>query len=188
MAQLVCPLILLAAAVLVPLVWAVATYNRFVALRQHLRESWADVDVELKRRHDLIPNLVETVRGHAAHERAMLEAVTAARDATARPDRPASLARDEARLGRELRHLFAVAEGYPRLKSDANFRRLQRELATTEDRLAAARRFYNGNVRENNALVAQFPSSLIANSGGFAAAEYFEVAADAERAVPRVAI
>ena len=117
---------------------------------------------------------------------AVLEAVTAARNAATQDRRPASLARDEARLGREVRQLLAVAEGYPTLKSDANFRRLQRELATTEDRLAAARRFYNGNVRENNALVAQFPSSLIANSGGFAAAEYFEVSDAAERAAPRV--
>ena len=190
MMEYLIPLICVATVLVVPLVYAVVTYNRLVSLRQHLRESWADIDVELKRRHDLIPNLVETVRAYAAHERAVLEGVTAARDAAAlHPDRPgAALARDEARLGREVGRLFAVAEGYPQLESDANFRQLQTELATTEDRLAAARRFYNGNVRENNALVAQIPSRLIANAGGFTAAEYFEVADEAERAVPRVGL
>ena len=188
-ASLCCVLAAVAVPALVVLIWWIAVYNRFVKLRQQLRESWADIDVELKRRHDLIPNLVETVKGYAAHEREVLESVTAARNAAvAQPDTPAAMGRDETRLQHEVGRLFAVAEGYPQLKADTNFRQLQEELALTEDRLAAARRFYNGNVRDLNALVEQFPTKLVAGAGGFRTAEYFEVADDAERAVPRVTL
>jgi LemA protein len=171
------------------LIWGVATHNRFVRLGQHLRDSWAGIDVELKRRHDLIPNLVEVVRGYAAHERGVLDRVTAlrARAATEAADRR-QLARDEGRLMRAVKELFVVVEGYPDLKANGHFLSLQQELAVTEDRIAAARRFYNGNVRDFTVLRDSFPSSLIARMSGYAQKDpgYFELDADVERVVPRV--
>lgn len=174
---------------LIPLIWLAATFNRFVRLRQHIRESWADIDVELKRRHDLIPNLVQTVQGYATHERAVLERVIELRNrAEARHATAASLAQDESALMVALKQVFIVAEAYPALRADQNFLSLQRELANTEDRIAAARRFYNGNVRDLNALCAQFPTNLVASAFGFKPETYFELAAEAERIVPRVRI
>src|SRR4051812_20868689 len=150
----------IAAAVLLPLIWVIATFNRFVRLRQHIKESWGDIDVELKRRYDLIPNLVETVKGYARHEREVLERVVQLRNqAAANHGTAASQAADESAMLVGLRHVFAVAEAYPQLKADQNFLMLQKELANTEDRIAAARRFFNGNVRELNALAASFPTS-----------------------------
>jgi LemA protein len=176
-----------AAALLLPLVWFVATFNRFVRLRQHIRESWGDIDVELKRRYDLIPNLVRTVMGYAAHERDVLERVTQLRDQAAANHGPAaSQAADESALLVGLRGVFAVAERYPELKADQNFLMLQKELANTEDRIAAARRFFNGNVRELNALVASFPTSLVAGIAGVKPETFFELSSEAERVVPRV--
>ena len=183
------PLIFLAAVVLVPLIYLVVTYNRFVRLGQHIREAWADIDVELKRRHDLIPNLVETVKGYAAHERQVLERIVELRNRAesdrGAADRRRDLVESETQIGRELGRIFALVENYPQLKSDAHFRQLQEELALTEDRLAAARRFYNGNVREMNNLVRSVPSNLVAGMFKFGEAEYFEVDT-AERAVSRV--
>jgi LemA protein len=180
-------LVIAAAGVLLPLGWLVGTYNRFVRLRQHLRESWADIDVELKRRHDLIPNLVETVKGYARHERDVLERVIELRNRAAAGVGPHdALARDESELMRGVGRLFALAEAYPALKADRHFLELQQELADTEDRIAAARRFFNGNVREMNQLVAMFPTSLVAGMFGFGAETFFELAGDAERVVPRV--
>jgi LemA protein len=167
--------------------WWIAVHNRLVRLSQHVRESWADIDVELKRRHDLIPNLVRTVRGYAAHERELLAEVTQLREQAMHDTRPAELGRDETRLQMALGRLFARAEAYPDLKADRGFLDLQQELALTEDRLAAARRFYNANVRELNATVQSFPASLVAG-GRFGVAEYFEVADEAERVAPRVAV
>lgn len=174
--------------VLLPLIWIVATYNRFVRLRQHIHETWSGIDVELKRRHDLIPNLVSTVQGYAAHERDTLERVVSLRNqAVAHHETAESMARDETLLMREVKRLFALVENYPDLKADRHFLSLQEQLALTEDRLAAARRFYNANVREMNQLCRQVPSNLVAAAFGFKPATFFELSSDAERVVPRVA-
>ncbi len=174
---------------LLVLLWLVMTYNRLVRVRQHIRESWADIDVELKRRYDLIPNLVETVRGYAAHERETLERITALRTtAMAAHTNAAAQAVDETALNLGLKRLFAVAEAYPALKADQHFRELQSELANTEDRIAAARRFFNGNVREMNQLCQTIPTSLVAGMFGFAPETFFELSSEAERVVPRVRV
>jgi LemA protein len=163
------------------------SYNRFVAQRNLVQESWRQIDVELKRRHDLIPNLVETVKGYATHEREVLDAVTSARSVAAAPgSSPAEQARQEDVLGQALGRLFAVAEAYPELKASDNFLHLQRELTETEDRIAAGRRFYNGNVRALNTRVESFPSNLVASTFGFSRAEYFEVDERTVRAAPAV--
>lgn len=181
------PLIILGAVLLLPLVWLIASYNRFVRVGQHITESWSDVDVELKRRYDLIPNLVETVKGFAAHERNVLEEVVRLRNrALESHGSAAEQATDETALEIGLKRLFAVAESYPQLRSDAHFLALQEELAHTEDRLAAARRFFNANVRELNQLCESFPTNLVASTFGFHRGSYFELSSDAERVVPRV--
>ena len=178
--------IIIAVILLFPLVWLIATYNRFQSVTQHLRESWADVEVELQRRYDLIPNLVETVKGYAAHERETLERVVELRNqAAANHERPDRQSGDEQALEAGLGRLIAVAEGYPDLKADANFLELQRELANTEDRIAAGRRFYNGNVRELNQLCVTVPSSIVAGMFGFESQGFFESGEDA-RTNPRV--
>jgi LemA protein len=172
---------------LVALIWFVATYNRFVRLRQHIRESWSGIDVELKRRYDLIPSLVETVKGYARHEREVLERVIELRNKAASNQGPAqSQAADESDLMRGLKQVFAVAEAYPQLRADQHFVALQRELSLTEDRIAASRRFFNGNVREYNALRQSFPTNLIAGVFSFGPETFFELSSDAERVVPRV--
>jgi LemA protein len=181
------PLIVVAVPALLTLIWFITNFNRFVRLKQHIRESWSGIDVELKRRYDLIPNLVETVKGYAAHERAVLEDVVKLRNRAASSDGPASdQALDESALAIGMKRLFVVVEKYPQLKSDANFRALQIELANTEDRLAAARRFFNGNVRELNQICESFPTNLLAGLFGFERATYFELSVDAERVVPRI--
>jgi LemA protein len=163
------------------------SYNRFVSQRNLVQESWRQIDVELKRRHDLIPNLVETVKGYAAHEREVFDAVTRARAAAASPgSSPAEQARQEGALGQALGRLFAVAEAYPDLEASANFLELQQQLTETEDRIAAGRRFYNGNVRALNTRVESFPSNVVASTFGFGRAEYFEVEDRAVRAAPAV--
>jgi LemA protein len=165
----------------------VVSYNRFVAQRNLVQESWRQVDVELKRRHDLIPNLVETVKGYATHERETLDAVTRARAAAATPgSSPAEQAQQEGVLAKALGRLFAVAEAYPELEASANFLQLQQELTETEDRIAAGRRFYNGNVRALNTRVESFPSNLVAGTFGFRKAEYFEVEDRSVRVAPAV--
>ena len=169
----------------------VASYNRFVRQRNLVQESWRQVDVELNRRHDLIPNLVETVKGYATQERTVLQNVTEARTAAvqtlqAQGAGVAAQAQAENTLGRALSGLFAVAENYPDLKSSQNFLALQQQLAETEDRIAAARRFYNGNVRALNTRVEAFPSSVIASTFGFKKADYFEVDDPAVRAAVAV--
>jgi LemA protein len=176
------------AVVLLPVIWAIATHNRFVSLRQQIRESWADVDVELKRRYDLIPQLVNVVKGYAGFERDTLEQVTALRNRAAANHGPqSSQATDEIALARGLKQLFVVAENYPDLKANRQYLALQKELANTEDRIAAARRFYNGNVRDLNVLRVSFPASLMAGGAGVTADQsYFELDSAAERVVPRV--
>jgi LemA protein len=180
-------LIVVGLVVLLPLIWFIATYNRLARLRQHIRESWSGIDVELKRRYELIPNLVETVKGYATHERETLEQVIALRNrAAANHGSATSQAVDESALMIGMKRLFALVERYPQLKADAHFLALQKELANTEDRIAAARRFYNGNVREMTQLCETFPSSLVAGGFGFQGGDYFQLESEAERVVPRV--
>jgi LemA protein len=158
--------------VLVP----VLVYNRLVHLRNLVADSWHDIDTELQRRADLVPNLVETVRGYAAHERQVFEAVTAARtEASAVIGGAAAREAPEQALTGGLRRLFAVAEGYPDLKADAQFLELQHQLTDTEDRIQVARRIYNANVRALNTLTQSFPASVIAGSFHIATASYFEI-------------
>jgi LemA protein len=168
------------------LIYIIGTYNALVRLRQHVQESWSGIDTELKRRYELIPNLVETVKGYAAHERETLNAVIEARArAVSSTGTPDSQARDEGMLVSTLRQLFAVVEAYPQLQANQNFLHLQEELVITEDRIQATRRFYNGNVRDLNTRVAVFPSNLIASIFGIGPEEFFEVA-EAVRTVPAV--
>jgi len=168
-------------------IWAIAQYNGLVRLRNLVQEAWHQIDTELQRRHDLIPNLVETVKGYAAHERATFEAVTQARAAAAAPgNSPAQQAEQENILTQALGRLFAVAEAYPELKANQNFLALQQELTNTEDRVAAGRRFYNANVRELNTKIETFPTSIIANMFKFVKAEYFETEDPAARQAPTV--
>ncbi len=162
-------------------------YNALVRLRNHCRESWSDVDTELKRRHDLIPNLVETVKGYAAHEKDLYERVATLRhEAMAAGLSPKGLAQRENQLMEAVGGLFAVAENYPHLKADGQFQQLMRELVITEDRIQAARRFYNANVRDYNTRGETFPSMLIAQSFGFQAEEFFEIGDVRERLAPVV--
>jgi LemA protein len=181
------PAWIILAVVVLLLLALIASYNRFVRQRNLVQESWRQIDVELRRRHDLIPNLVETVRGYATQERTVLQAVTEARSAAVQTMQTASTgvaaqAQAETQLGRALGGLFAVAENYPDLKSSQNFLALQQQLAETEDRIAAGRRFYNGNVRALNTRVEAFPSSVVASMFHFSKAEYFEVDDPAVRA------
>ena len=165
----------------------VGLYNGLVRLRNVVQESWRQIDVELTRRHDLIPNLVETVKGYAAHERETLQAVTNARAMAAAPGAsPAQQAQQENVLTAALGRLFAVAEAYPDLKANQNFLQLQRDLTDTEDRLAASRRFYNANVRSLNTKVETVPSNVVAGLFHIGRAEYFEAEDPAVRVAPQV--
>jgi LemA protein len=175
------------AIVAVVVIGFVLLYNGLVRARNRVDEGWAQIDVQLRRRHDLIPNLVETVRAYAAHEQQVLTAVTEARAAALRASGPAELAAAEDALESQLKTLFAVAEGYPDLKASQNFLELQRELTTTEDRVAYSRQFYNAAVRSYNDKLQTFPSNLVAGAFGFTGREYYE-AGDAARAVPGVAM
>jgi len=157
-------------------IWFIALYNGLVRVRNFVRESWSDIDTELKRRYDLIPRLVETVKGYAKHEREVLERVVHARNQMLEGEqRPGALAGRQKEVVGAMRDLFAVAEGYPDLKANANFLQLQQELVNTEDRIQAARRFYNANVRDLNTKVQAAPTNLVANMFGFQQAEFFEV-------------
>ena len=169
-------LIILAAIVLLPLIWAVLKYNALVSLKNYIAESWSNVDTELKRRYDLIPNLVATVKGYAAHERAVLERVTELRNRCVANNGPVGdQARDETQLVDALKQLLVVVENYPQLKADQNFLQLQKELVNTEDRIQAARRFYNGNVRDYRNKCETFPSSIIAGMFHFQPPDFFSV-------------
>jgi LemA protein len=168
--------------------WLVASYNRLITTRNRAQESWAQIDVELKRRHDLIPNLVETARGYMGHERGTLEAVTQARNnavaQTPTADRT-KIAAAENMLTQSLRSLFAVAEAYPDLKAIAAFTQLQEQLTATEDKIEFARRYYNGSVRDFNTSIQRLPTSIIAGIFNFQAMQYFEAAPE-DRDVPKV--
>jgi LemA protein len=178
----------LAVAVLL-ILWVAFMYNSLIRGRNHCDEAWSNIDTELKRRYDLIPNLVNAVKGYAAHEREVLERVTQARTAAvASQGSPASQARDENVLVDSLRRLLAVVEKYPDLKANQNFLDLQEELVNTEDRLQRARRFYNGNVRDYNNRVEVLPSNIVARCFGLKKREFFEIEAAVERAAPAVKI
>ncbi len=175
-------ILLIVAAVVV--VWAIWAYNRFVSLTQRAMEAWADIDVQLKRRYDLIPNLIESVKGYVSHERGTLESVTEARaKATAvhvdpsniTPEQIQAMAAAEGALTNSLGKLLAIAENYPDLKANQNFIELQRELTDTENKIQAARRFYNGNVRDLGIALQSFPSNLIGSMFNFKEREYFEL-------------
>lgn len=180
-------LAILAAIVFVPVIWFIVTLNRFIRLKNLIHESWSNVDVVLRRRYDLIPNLVESVKGYAQHERSTFEAVISARNrAAANHGRIRDQADDENELVHCTNQLLALAERYPDLKASENFLQLQRELVNTEDRIAAARRFYNANVREHNTLVQQFPSMIVARLMSRREEDFFEVEDLAVRATPQV--
>ncbi len=161
-------------------------YNSLVRQKNRAQEAWSDIDVQLKRRHNLIPNLIETVKGYASHERATLDSVTAARTQALAATTPAQHAQAENALSSTLKSLFAVSENYPDLKSNTNFLELQRELSDTENKIQASRRFYNGVVRDFNTAIETVPSNIIASMFGFAKREFFELDDEAERAVPEV--
>jgi LemA protein len=171
-------LIIIVVVVAVALLLLVGIYNRLVGLRQRANQAFADIDVQLRQRHDLVPNLVETVKGYATHERATLEAVTAARNAAvAAPDVEGKVHAENALTG-ALRQLFAVAEAYPDLKANQNFLSLQSELSDIENKLAAARRFFNSAIGEFNAAIQQFPAVLFARMLGFEEREFFDLGED----------
>lgn len=174
-----------AVALLAAVLWLVLTYNRLVHLRNRREEAWAGIDVQLQRRADLVPALVEIVQGYAGHEAAVLREVTEARAGVAQASGPAESGAADERLTGALRSLFAVAEAYPDLKASANFLSLQKELAVVEDELAFARRYYNAVVEDLNTAVQRFPTLLVARPLGFTTAEYFRADSDA-RSVPAV--
>jgi LemA protein len=181
-------IILIVIAVIVVLVigYVIATYNGLISLRNRVEEAFSDIETQLKRRHDLIPNLIETVKGYAAHERETFDSVTQARTNAVNANGPAAQAQAEGVLGQALGRLFAVAEAYPDLKANENFLQLQNELTDTEDKIQASRRFYNMNVRDLNIKIQQFPSNIIAGFAKITEHEFFEIEDEAEKAVPTV--
>lgn len=171
------------------IVWLIATYNGLITLRNRADEAWSDIDVQLKRRYDLIPNLVEAVKGYASHEKEVFEKVTMARTAAINAEKignPAEIAKTENMLAGTLKTLFAVAENYPDLKASQNFLQLQDELSDTENKIQAARRFYNGNVRDFNIKMEKFPANLVASTLGFKSKTFFEIEEPAEREAVKV--
>lgn len=172
-------IILIILAVLV--VWLIITYNVLVVRRNRVKESWSDIEVQLKRRYDLIPNLVNAVKGYASHEQKVFEEVTVARSAAIGAKTPEEHGQTENMLTGALRHLFAVAEAYPQLRASENFRELQMELSDTENKIQAARRFYNSTVMDLNTSVEQFPTNLIAGMFGFKKEEFFDLENEAEK-------
>lgn len=170
------------------LLYVVLAYNGLVSLRNRTDEAWSDIDVQMKRRYDLIPNLINTVKGYAAHETGVFEKVTAARAAAMQAGTTHDKAQAENMLSDTLKSLFAVAEAYPDLKANQNFLELQRELSDTENKIQASRRFYNGNVRDLNTQIETFPSNLIASSFNFTKREFFELAEGESAAKEPVAV
>jgi len=166
--------------------WIAGTYNGLVKLKNRAKEAWADIDVQLKRRYDLIPNLVEIVKGYAAHEKEVFERVTEARSNAMKAETMKEKTQAENILSDTLKTLFAVSEAYPDLKASANFLELQRELTDTEDKIQAARRFYNGNIRDLNIKIESFPVNLIASTFGFQKMELFELVETLEREAPKI--
>jgi LemA protein len=179
---------ILVAVLVIVAVWIIAAYNRFVRFVQRAKEAWADIDLQLKRRYDLIPNLVESVKGYASHEKSVFENVTNARAAAMDAGSLEEKGKAEDALGKTLKSLFAVAEAYPDLKANQNFLELQRELEDTENKIQAARRFYNGNVRDLNTAIASFPGNVIAEMFRFEPREFFELGAEDSAARQPVAV
>jgi LemA protein len=180
-------LIVLAVIVVLAL-WAIAVYNGLISMRQRVNQAFADIDVQLKQRHDLVPNLVETVKGYAAHERGTLDDVVKARNAAVSAQGPAQQAAAENMLSGTLRQLFALSESYPDLKASANFQQLQGELSDLENKIAASRRFFNDAVQEYNSGIQRFPAALFAGAFGFSQKDYFDLGADrqTDSATPQV--
>jgi LemA protein len=176
------------AVIVVFVLWAITVYNGLVTMRQRVNQSFADIDVQLRQRHDLVPNLVETVKGYAAHERGTLDDVVKARNAAVSAQGPAQQAAAENMLSGALRQLFALSEAYPDLKASTNFQQLQAELSDLENKIAASRRFFNNAVQEYNTGIQRFPAALFASSFGFAQKDYFDLGADrqTETAAPAV--
>ncbi|WP_446424935.1 LemA family protein [Mailhella sp.] len=174
------------AVLLIVAVVLIAMYNGMVRGRNLAEEAWSGIDVQLKRRHDLIPNLVSTVQGYAAHEQDVLKAVAEARSASIKASTVQGVAQAESMLGSALGRLFAVAEAYPELKADGNFRQLQDTLTSLESEIQMARRFYNGTARDQNNRTMQFPGNIVAGMFGFQKLDYFELDDASERAVPEV--
>jgi LemA protein len=164
--------------IVVVVVWAISVYNGLISMRQRVNQAFADVDVQLKQRHDLIPNLVETVKGYAAHERGTLDEVVKARNAAMTAQGPAQQAAAENMLSGALRQLFALSESYPDLKASANFQQLQAELTDLENKIAAARRFFNNAVQEYNTGIQRFPAALFASAFGFPPKTFFDLGED----------
>ncbi len=171
---------------IVIVLWLIFTFNGLIKLRNRTKEAWADIDVQLKRRYDLIPNLVEVVKGYAEHEKGVFEKVSEARSRAMGAQSPKEKVEAENVLSSTLKTLFAVSESYPELKASVNFLELQRELRDTEDKVQAARRFYNGNVRDLNTKIESFPTNFVASALGFKKMELFELIASAEREAPKV--
>jgi LemA protein len=187
MTAVVVSLVVVAVVAIGVIAYGVSTYNGLIRLRNLVQEAWKQIDVELKRRYDLIPNLVETVKGYASHERETLDAVVKARAAAASPGTTVQQqAQQEGELSQALGRLFAVAEAYPDLKANQNFLALQSELTGTEDRIAAGRRFYNANVRELNTKVESFPSNVLAGLFHVTRADYFEETNPETRDAPQI--
>lgn len=170
--------IIVLAVVVVIVLWAIATYNGLVSMRQRVNEAFADIDVQLRQRHDLIPNLVETVKGYAAHERGTLDEVIKARNAAVAAQGPAQQAAAENVLTGALRQMFALSEAYPNLKANENFQQLQAELTDLENKIAASRRFFNNAVQEYNTGIQRFPAALFASTFGFAPQSFFDLGAE----------
>lgn len=166
--------------------YLVISFNRLVTLKNRTKEAWSDIDVQLKRRYNLIPNLVSAVKGYAGHEKELFEKVSAARSAAMGATTVGAKAQAENALNNTLKTLFAVSEAYPELKASVNFLELQKELTDTEDKVQAARRFYNANVRDLNTQIQVFPTNLIASMFGFKKMDFFEVEAAEQREVPKV--
>jgi len=159
------------------IVLGIAVYNKLIRLKNTVKSSWSDIDVQLKKRYDLVPNLVETVKGYASHEKTVFENVTTARSTAMRASTPADKAKAENMLSETLKSLFAVAEAYPELKANTNFLQLQSQLKDLEDNIEYARRYYNAVVRDFNILIESFPSNIVASSFGFKQEEFFELEA-----------
>ncbi len=168
------------------LFYLVGVYNKFVRKRSMMEEGWSGIDVQLKKRHDLIPNLVETVKGYASHEQETLNQVIEARNSALNADGVKAQTEAENQLNSALANIFALSEAYPDLKANTNFVELQKELAAIEDDLEKARRYYNATVRENNIMVESFPSNIIANAFNFEMGRFFEIENVSERAAPNV--
>lgn len=172
--------------VVVIIIWLVGTYNSLIRRKNRSREAWSDIDVQLKRRYNLIPNLVSTVKGYATHERELFEKVTQARVSAMGAKSVKEHSQAENVLTGTLKTLFAVSENYPQLKASQNFLELQRELRDTEDKIQAARRFYNGNVRDLSIKIESFPSSIVAKLFNFKKMELFELEEEAAKSAPKV--